>query len=84
MRRLAAAVVVFTTLAVQAQEKVTETVEVRVVNVDVVVRDRAGNPVHGLSKDDFELYQNGKKQVITNLYEAAPPAAPGVVAAGTT
>lgn len=56
-------------LTLAAQEKLTETVEVRVVNVDVVVTDRAGNPVHGLTKDDFEVFENGKKQTVTNLYE---------------
>ena len=38
-------------------------------NVDVVVRDRHGNPVSGLTKDDFEVYEEGVKQTITNLYE---------------
>ncbi|PYQ53754.1 MAG: hypothetical protein DMF59_00925 [Acidobacteria bacterium] len=51
------------------QQKLVETIEVRVVNVDVVVRDRHGNPVSGLTKDDFEVYEEGVKQTITNLYE---------------
>jgi VWFA-related protein len=51
------------------QEKLVETIEVRVANVDVVVRDRQGHPVTGLTKDDFELYENGVKQTVTNLYE---------------
>src|SRR6478609_9404825 len=84
MKRPGAVAVVFFALVIQAQEKVSETVEVRVVNVDVVVRDRAGNPVHGLTKDDFEIYQNGKKQVITNLYEAAPAPPAAVTTAATT
>jgi VWFA-related protein len=49
--------------------KLVETVEVRIVNVDVVVRDRSGKPVRGLTKDDFELYQDRVRQTITNLYE---------------
>jgi VWFA-related protein len=52
-----------------AQEKVAETIEVRVANVDVVVTDRTGHPVHGLTKDDFEILENGKPQTITNFYE---------------
>lgn len=48
--------------------QVVETIEVRVTNIDVVVTDRAGKPVTGLTKDDFELYENGKKQAITNFY----------------
>ena len=54
------------------QEKLVESIEVRVVNVDVVVTDRAGKPVTGLTKDDFELFENGKPQKITNLYEVRP------------
>ena len=52
-----------------APEKLVESIEVRVVNVDVVVSDRAGNPVMGLKRDDFEIFENGKPQTITNLYE---------------
>jgi len=37
-----------------------ETVEVRVVNVEVVVSDRHGRPVPGLGREDFELRVNGK------------------------
>ena len=33
----------------------------RVVNVDVVVLDRDGNPVTGLTQDDFRLWSDGKE-----------------------
>ncbi len=46
-----------------------ETIFVRVVNVDVFVRDKDGNPVTGLTQDDFELYEDGKPIAITNFYE---------------
>ena len=46
-----------------------ETIEVRVINVDVMVTDRSGKPVPGLTKDDFELYESGKKVDITNFAE---------------
>jgi VWFA-related protein len=46
-----------------------ETVFVRVVNVDVFVRDKEGNPVTGLTVDDFELFEDGKPVAITNFYE---------------
>lgn len=49
--------------------KLTETIEVRVINVDVVVTDRKGNPITGLKKEDFELYENGVRKPITNFYE---------------
>ena len=62
--------------------KLVETVEVRVVNVDVVVRDKSGKPVRGLTKDDFELYQDGVEQKITNLYEVDRQELAGAEAAG--
>jgi VWFA-related protein len=65
-----ATLVSVTTLAQTASE----TIEVRVVNVDVVVRDRAGKPVTGLTKDDFEVFENGLRREITNLYEVHAPA----------
>lgn len=39
--------------------------EVRVVEVPVVVRDAQHRAVAGLRKDDFEVYDQGKKQAIT-------------------
>ena len=51
------------------QQTLVESIEVRVANVDVVVRDKAGNPVTGLTRDDFEIYEDGTKQPVTNLYE---------------
>ena len=50
-----------------------ESIEVRVTNVDVVVTDRNGNPVEGLTKDDFEVSEDGKAQSITNFYEIRAP-----------
>ena len=63
---------VFLALAVlplQAQERLVESIEVRVVNVDVVVTDREGNPVTGLTKNDFEILEDKRPQTITNFYE---------------
>jgi len=37
------------------------------VAVDVVVRDRRGDPVVGLGQADFELYEDGTKQSITTF-----------------
>jgi VWFA-related protein len=69
-----------------------ETIEVRVVNVDVMVTDRNGKPVTGLTKDDFDLFEGGKKLEITNFARmngmvqtatlaAQPPATPRPAAA---
>lgn len=60
----------------------TAQVEVHVVNVDVSVTDRSGRPVSGLTKDDFEIFEDGKPQKITNfaIFSNAAPA-PSPVAA---
>jgi VWFA-related protein len=56
--------------------------EVTVVEIDVAVSEK-GKPVSGLTKADFEVFQNGKQQEITNFYAyqrrivgAEPEAAP--------
>ena len=46
-----------------------ETIDVRVVNVDVWVTDRDGNPVTGLAADDFEVRENGRPVEISNFFE---------------
>ena len=51
------------------QPKLVESIDVRVLNVDVVVTDKRGNPVTGLTKDDFEIYENNVPKVISNFYE---------------
>jgi VWFA-related protein len=37
------------------------------IQVDATVLDKKGNPVKGLTADDFEIYENGKRQPITNF-----------------
>ena len=56
--------------------QVHETVNVAVTNADLVVTDSKGNPVHGLTAADFELFEGNKKRDITNLSEVSV-AAPG-------
>src|SRR6476620_11665513 len=56
-------------LPLQTQMPVIESIEVRVVNVDVVVTDRDGKPVTGLTKEDFEILEDKRPQKITNFYE---------------
>lgn len=46
----------------------TDTVEVNIVNIDVVVTDREGRPVSGLTRDDFEVLEDGRPVKITNFY----------------
>src|SRR5687767_5657648 len=45
-----------------------EIVNVNVVNVDVYVTDKSGKRIQGLTMDDFEIFENGKKVAITNFY----------------
>lgn len=64
-----------------------EVLEIRVTNVDVIVTGRDGKPVTGLTRDDFELYENGVKKEISNFLELRgksagmiPQPAPGATA----
>ena len=59
---------------------VTEIMEVRVINVDVVVTDKRGNIITGLTKDDFEVYENSVPKPITNFYEVEGAKAKNIVA----
>jgi VWFA-related protein len=74
-----------------SQEQFGESVNVNVVNVDVYVTDKTGHRVSGLTKDDFEITENGKSVAVTNFYAveggrakmaedapAPPPQAPAV------
>jgi VWFA-related protein len=65
------------------EETFAESIDVRVVNVEVFVSDRANRPVTGLSRDDFELFEDGRPVPITNFYAQADarPAAPAPTAA---
>jgi VWFA-related protein len=47
---------------------VAERVEVSVTNVEVVVTDSKGRRVPGLTRDDFEVWQDSVPQKITNFY----------------
>ncbi len=44
-----------------------ETVDVRVVNVEVIVTDKDGAPVSGLRRDEFEVYDDGRLVELTNF-----------------
>jgi len=45
-----------------------ESIDVNLVNVDVYVTDKKGNRVTGLTRDDFEVYEDGRPVSITNFY----------------
>ena len=58
-------------LEAQPTQPFVESVDVQVVEVDVVVTDKKGRPVKGLTGEDFELYVDGQPVDVTNFYEAA-------------
>ena len=77
----ALAAIVFA-LSAPAQDKPAEqkrlffdTVQVNLISVDVFVTDRAGRPVTGLQREDFEVFEDGHPVNITNFF-AADPSAP--------
>ncbi len=45
-----------------------EVIEVNLVNVFATVTDKNGNPVHGLTREDFEIYEDGEPVEISNFY----------------
>ena len=66
-----------------------EVVDIRVVNVDVHVTDKNGDPVIDLTADDFVLLIDGKPVSISNFYQVKqgdrqPPVEPPLDAAPST
>ena len=53
-----------------------ETIDVSIVNVDAIVTDKQGNRVRGLTRNDFEIFESGKLQPITNFTEVGAGQAP--------
>ena len=78
------ALIVSPLLAQPQPQPFTGKIDVSLVNVDVTVTSR-GEPVHGLTRDDFEVFEDGVRQPITSfdavertasagqLKSAAPP-----------
>src|SRR3954468_7591406 len=56
-----AAIVIAAVLPLMEQE----TIKVHLVEVPVTVIDHAGNPIRGLKAENFELFEDGKRQKIT-------------------
>ena len=48
-------------------------INARLVDVNVVALDKKGNPITGLTQDDFEVYDNGVKQVVGSFGRADAP-----------
>ena len=83
MRRILSAVLVslvaFAPVVLPAQEvpSLGETMEIAIVNVDVVVTDRDGRRVRGLTESDFTILENGHPQPITHFAEYRDDASEG-------
>ena len=88
IRRAVAMVSLFFLVAATPQPRIPqlgETMEVSIINVDVFVTDKAGNRVRGLTREDFEIYENGKLQPISNFAEYTSAVTAGETAVeGTT
>ncbi len=75
----AAVTLLLATVPVRGQEEVlpdlfTDVIDVRVVNVEIVVTDKKGNRIQGLAPSDFELLVDGEPTPgATWLTPAAPP-----------
>src|SRR5260370_40214425 len=75
MRRLLTVVVSFAFLVVPPivgqnfgpLPPLTAHVDVNVVNVDVTVTDRSGKPIMDLTRDDFQIFEDGKPMKVTNF-----------------
>ena len=48
-----------------------EEIAVEIVNVEVYVSDKDGNPVSGLTIDDFEVFEDGRPVELLNFYAVA-------------
>jgi Ca-activated chloride channel family protein len=68
MRGVAAGLAALASLAIAAtataQKEPTFHVDVPLVNVFVSVTDKAGAPIGGLTRDDFQLFEDGKLEKI--------------------
>lgn len=52
----------------QPSEIFIDSIEVNLVNVDVYVTDDKGDRITGLTRDDFEIFEDGRPVTITNFY----------------
>jgi VWFA-related protein len=69
------AITLLTAAALSANaQSLTEKIEVSLVNVDVTVTSH-GSPAHGLTRDGFQVFEDGIAQPLTNFYAVEPPPA---------
>src|SRR5687767_5379465 len=75
-------------LTCAAAAQLSETLEVKVMELEAVVLDKSGQPVEGLTREDFEVRVSGKPVELTNFFAVRKGAAvddePGITSAATT
>ncbi|HUP63277.1 MAG TPA: VWA domain-containing protein [Thermoanaerobaculia bacterium] len=69
MRRAILVLSLVAALDARPQTFFSETLEIRVTNVDVIVTTKDGQPVPGLTRADFEIYEDGVRKEISNFLE---------------
>jgi VWFA-related protein len=60
-------------LDVDVDDRFALSIDVEVVNVDVVVTDRNDNPISGLQKDHFRVFVDDEEQLVTNFSPTDTP-----------
>ncbi len=68
VRQLAVVAVLLLLAVPQSAQMLSETFEVHVLEVEAVVLDRAGKPVRGLTRNDFDVKIDGRPAEISNFY----------------
>ena len=58
-----------------AEQQFFDKVDVDLINIDVVVTDKKGQPVTGLPREDFEILVDGEEVEVVNLFEVGSSAA---------
>src|SRR5262245_23721370 len=71
----------FCTLIILADDRKLR-VDVEVATVEVSVFDRQGHPVHGLKREDFRLFEEGKERPILAVEEVKPAAPESLTSQG--
>ncbi|MEK6374344.1 MAG: VWA domain-containing protein [Acidobacteriota bacterium] len=83
IKRLVVAVAVGIVAAQAGAQTLTQKIDVSVVNVDVVVTGADGKPVRGLTRDDFQIFEDGAAQPIANFYAVESATQEAAAAAAT-
>jgi VWFA-related protein len=64
-------------------QSLTEKIDVTLVNVDVTVTSH-GTPARGLTRDDFQVFEDGVARPVTNFYAVEPAATTATSATAST